>query len=1020
MPTAHELVTAQFRRWELRGRGLAVFDEPVHPEPPFVPFVGYDLSQPPQQDDGRRPTFLSSLVRKLGRTIASEIPAPDVVPEPEGEPEPQPFVRDSVVELQTSLPADLDFDRIACEQFLSTLSSCNEPVAFELIGTFGRVNVQFAGSPRDVPTVRRQLQAYFPEAVFQLSEGALTRAWESCEGDELLVVEFGLAREFMFTLAQGKLDPFVGLIGALSELGEKDFGLFQVLFQSAQRPWAKNIVRSVTHADGKPFFINQRELAGAAETKVSHPLYATVVRIGTKSETFERALAIACDLAGSLRVFSDPQGNELIPLGNDDYRIESHVEDLLRRQSRRTGMLLNSAELTGFVHLPSSAVRSPVLERDSGTSKAAPDSVRHRAGVLLGHNVHAGETVPVRLSADQRVRHTHVIGVSGTGKSTLLFNLIRQDIQNGDGVAVLDPHGDLIEQILGVIPESRVEDVVLVDLSDTDYPIGFNILSAHSDIEKNLLASDLVSVFRRLSSSWGDQMDVVLQNAILAFLESTRGGTLPDLRRFLIEPGFRAEHLKTVSDPELIYYWQKVFPQLTGNRSVGPVLTRLQGFMSQRPIRNMVSQPANRLDFAHIMDTGKIFLARLSEGLGGAENSYMLGTLLVSKFQQIAMSRQAQEASARRDFWLYIDEFDQFITPTMAEILKGARKYRLGLTLAHQELHQLESDLKVASAVAAHPLTRVVFRVGDNDAKKLAESFSSFDTKSLKNLETFHAIARVERSDCDFNLTIGRPPKLDPSQAKLRREQVIEASRARYSTPRTDVEAALLASVRVDRTETPAPKQPKSASPPYRPEKIPDVTHSEQPAGFPAPPTPVLRADQGSTPQPATDESEHTALKQWIGKQSETLDYTVSYEEHFPAVQGRADLVLRRGSQNIACQVTVTTPVKFEAESVRKFGAAGFAHIAVVSTTKRKLNQIHDELAASLPPQDLARVGFYSPEEFIEKLHRLAVADPEGGSVERAKLRKKEVNLSSGHLSEAERKENERKWLSALRERMKR
>ncbi len=567
----------------------------------------------------------------------------------------------------------------------------------------------------------------------------------------------------MLPLASGKIDPFIGIIGALSELETGELGLFQVLFQPTHNPWAESITNSVTHRDGKPFFVDAPELADAADAKVTRPLFAAVVRIAIRAGRYERMLHLARDLAGSLRVFAHPQGNALIALHNDEYpSFENHIEDVLARQTRRSGMLLNSDELIGFVHLPGSAVRSPVLERDSGKTKAAPASVRHAQGLLLGDNVHAGESVEVRLTPDQRVQHTHIIGASGTGKSTLLFNLIRQDIENGDGVAVLDPHGDLIDRILGIIPESRIDDVVLVDPSDADFSVGFNILSAHSEQEKTLLASDLVSVFRRLSSSWGDQMDTVLQNSILVFLESPKGGTLADLRRFLIEPAFRAEFLKTVPDPELIYYWQRVFPQLTGNRSVGPVLTRLQGFMSQKPIRNMVSQAENRLDFTDIMDTGKIFLARLPEGLFGAENSYMLGAVLVSKFQEIAMSRQAQAMSLRRDYWLYIDEFDHFITPTMAEILKGARKYRLGLTLAHQELHQLRSDPKVESAVATHPATRIVFHVGDDDAKRLAEGFSSFDAQSLKNLPKFHAVARVERSDCDFNLTI-RPPESNPS-----------------------------------------------------------------------------------------------------------------------------------------------------------------------------------------------------------------------------------------------------------------
>src|SRR5665213_3456223 len=304
-------------------------------------------------------------------------------------------------------------------------------------------------------------------------------------------------------------------------------------------------------------------------------------------------------------------------------------------------------------------------------------------------------------------------------------------------------------------------------------------------------------------------MNSVLQNAILAFLESERRGTIADLRRFLIEPSFRNEFLKSVRDLEVVYYWQKSFPHLSGNKSIGSILTRLDTFLAQKPIRHMVSQPENRLDFAHIMDSGKIFLAKLPEGLLGRENSHLLGTLLVSKFQQIAMSRQAQQVAARRDFWLYIDEFANFITPSMAEILAEARKYRIGLTLAHHELHQLQRNPEVASAVMAHPFTRIVFRVGDDDAKKLAEGFSYFEAKDLRNLETGQAVCRVERSDFDFNLAITLPPKADEAEAAARQE-AITASREKYGTSRAEVEA-MLAPAQPLQDEPPAPKKPTRA-----------------------------------------------------------------------------------------------------------------------------------------------------------------------------------------------------------------
>jgi hypothetical protein len=691
-------------------------------------------------------------------------------------------------------------------------------------------------------------------------------------------------------------------------------------------------------------------------------------------------------------------------------------------------MLLNSDELVGFVHLPPSAVRSSALQRDAGKTKAAPTIARNSAGLLLGNNVHLGESIPVRLSPGQRVRHTHIIGASGTGKSTLLFNLVRQDIENGDGVAVLDPHGDLVDKVLGIIPPSRIGDVVLVDPSDTEYPIGFNILLAHSELEKNLLASDLVSVFRRLSTSWGDQMDIVLRNAILAFLESTTGGTLSDLRRFLIEPNFRNQFLTTVRDPEVGYYWQKVFPHLTGSKSIGPVLTRLQTLLSQKSIRLMVSQPENRLDFAEIMDSGKIFLAKLPQGLMGTEDSYLFGTLLVSKFQQLAMSRQAQQMSLRRDFWLYIDEFDNFITPSMAEILKGARKYRLGLTLAHHELHQLERNADVGSAVMSHPATRIVFRVGDADAKKLAEGFSFFVAQDLKNLEVGQAIARVERSDFDFNLSVPLPEKVDEEEAARRRQEVITASREKYGTPRAQVETALL---RASEPERPAEKvipkpavvAEKPAAPEQAPAKVVPPVLPPPPVVAPAEPKPLTVA---ATKPPAIAErkaasappdlgrggAQHKAIQQRIKQAAEKLGFRSVIEKQIP--EGSVDLLLERPDQIFACEISITTTIDHEIGNVQKCLKAGFPTVAVICVDAERLRKIEAAVTSSIGPDVAARLIYSEPDEFIARLQALPPQVPKAPETRRGY----KIKRSARDLTPEEQKQREEAAIQSIAEAM--
>ena len=952
------------------------------------------MSEPdPDVDDGRKPTFFASLFDSIHKRLNPQ-PA-RIKAEPIEEPEPDILEREPATELHIVLPEKLDASREAFEQFILNMSLCREPLSFELVGQSNRITTQFAAHPADAVLLRRQLQAHFPEAPFQTRESTLSRTWETCSGEETLAVEFGLAREFMLPLAGSKLDPFVGIIGALFELRGGELALFQVLFQPVKYPWPESIRRCVNGNNGRPLFVNRPELVDAAENKIKSSLYAAVVRIAVKTADEERTLQMACDLAGALNVFAHPQGNELIPLSNEEYPFEDQIEDVLRRQTHRTGMLLTSDELIGFVHLPGSAVRSPVLERDAGKSKAAPHIVRLNEGLLIGINEHLGESVPVRLSPDHRVRHMHVIGASGTGKSTLLFNLIQQDIENGQGVAVLDPHGDLIKRILGIIPESRIDDVVLVDPSDDEYSVGFNILSAHSKTEKILLASDLVSVFQRWSTSWGDQMNSVLQNAISAFLERSRPGTIVDLLRFLVELAFRNEFLTSVQDSAIVDYWRRSFPHLSGNKSIGSVLTRLDALLAQKPIRHMVSQQENRLDFAHIMDKGQILLARLPEGEIGRENSHLLGTLLVAKFQQIAMSRQAQDMAARRDFWLYIDEFANFITPSMAEILSSVRKYRIGLTLAHHNLHQLPQNSEVASAVMSHPFTRIVFKVSDDDARKLADGFYSFEAKALRNLEAGRAIARVDRSDFDFNIRVPLPEEPDPSRANKRRQEVITASRTKYARPRAEIEAAEQAKVALTTPELRQPVVNPAAT-------LPESAQA---------PTPPVE----ETP---TTDSDHTAIKRLIYDEAEALDYTAAMEELLPA-GGRVDVVLRRENQTIACEVSVSNTIEYEAvTNLGKCLEAGFSRVVAVCRDRRKLGKIRERFAETNANERAAKVDFFTPDELIAKLFEWAAADAEGGHIEKGKPKKQKFSFSAGGMTEAERQEREKEMLEKIRQRM--
>jgi hypothetical protein len=1002
----------------LRGRGWQLWPYPVDIEPLYVPFY-HEISPERPIDDGRRPSdapktlayaslagaILSLIILLVSfhlffLLLAVSFSAWPAVyfsqtkeevsreegdpPETEEEeidfPDPADMNIEDLCFLRVLIPPEMEVGKEASERFLLSMKYNYSPLAFELIGTHKEILLQLGCHKEDKDPLLAQLRAHFPtaycleeeDAVSSVLKVAYNREDQKGEG---VIVDFGLNDEFMQpvnSVRDFKNDPLTAFFGSLSNLGPQEVGLLQILIKPAQGDWGGSIRRSVIDWEGEPFFLDAPEMTKRAAEKIACPLFAAVVRMCGISIDREEAFEIVRRLGAGLEQFSLPDGNSFIPLSNDGYDFDEHLEDILLRQSHRSGMLLNSEELVSLVHLPSSSMKVAELRRWTKKSKAAPDGAVGQT-LILGENLHGGIRKVVGLSADQRMRHTYVIGASGTGKSALLLNMIIQDIKNGEGVAVLDPHGDLIDQIFGYIPEELFKDVVLIDPSDVEYPVGLNIFSAHSELEKNLLSSDLVAVFQRLSTSWGDQMTSVLGNAILAFLESKQGGTLADLRRFLIEPVFRKSFLRTVEDPEVIYYWEKEYPLLAG-RPQAPLLTRLDTFLRPKVIRHMVSQKENRIDFRNIMDNGKIFLVKLAQGAIGEENSYLLGTLLVSKIHQAAMSRQETKASDRRKFYLYIDEFHNLITPSMAAILSGARKYNLGLILAHQELRQLWSrDMDVASAVIANPCTRICFRLGGFDAEKLKDGSAFFEAKDLQNLEVREAVCRIERAEHDFNLKTLPLPAVDLDLAEERRERIVGLSREKYASRREIVEKAL-AIGRAEAMGSPIIPEEK-----YKEEKKPEIKEKKEKR------EPVLarpyieQAENVTYRQPLPEEpallgrggQQHKYIQQLIKKIAEHKGYRATIEKQVLGGAGSIDVAIEKDSTKIACEISVTTGGDQELGNIQKCLAAGYDPVILISSEKRNLNKMKEFITGQLSEESLKSILFLQTEEVILYLEEL-------------------------------------------------
>lgn len=1004
MKPVHELLRENIERWEIRGRGVLTFPERVSPRPPFTPFPGHRLKEFRGGDDGVRHTAVSGFLARLGSLIRgsnetnSVLIRADDEPDESGEIEPHWCGEENErVELRMRLPEGLNATRESVASLLASMSMADQPLVFEVIGSASETWSQWVADAGDAEDLHRQMQAHFPQVKLSVSRDSLVGSLP--ESGEMAVVEFALSEPFMLPLASVKHDPFVTLIGALASLVKDELGIYQVIFTPLTEPWAEHTVSAVTKADGKPFFDDGAGLVKAAQQKTEGPLFGVVVRLAGIASEYERSWQIVRGMASALRHFSRAGGNEFMPLSNDDYDHGEHIDDVLDRCTRRCGMVLNLDELTGLVHLPSAAVQSKKFRRiDTNTRAVEPQPVRE--GVCIGVNQHDGDASEVWLSREQRVRHCHILGGTGTGKSTLLFSMIQQDIENGEGIAVLDPHGDLIDRVLGVIPPERVKDVVLFDPADEQFVIPFNILSARSDFEKQLLASDLVSVFQRLSTSWGDQMNSVFQNAVLAFLESSEGGTLSDLRRFLLDAEWREQFLQTVTDPDVRFYWKRAFPQLGGNKSIGPIITRLETFLSPKPIRYMVSQRENRLDFGGMMDSGKIFLAKLPQGQIGRENAFLLGSLVMTKLQQMAMSRARMPASQRRPFYCYIDEFHHFITPSLTEILSGARKYGLGLVLAHQDLKQLDKDKDVSSSVLSNAFTRIVFRVGDSDARALAEGFAHFEARDLQSLAIGQAVARIERADNDFNLSMPLPDEVDELVADEQRLATIDASRRAYAIPRKDIEAEMLRRLEADDAAAsktkkvkeprevptsesvpqspPAPHQSSSEIEPQKPDiervavpptQPPDVlaerseVATAQPIDNTKVPTPPPEAGKGGY--------QHRILQDRIRAIGEQQGFRAMLE--MPTSVGREsiDVGLVRFDMRIACEISVTTTIDHEVGNVRKCLRENFDLIAIITSEERRLRQIEAAVIGCFDQTSAARVSYFQPDAFLTYLSTL-------------------------------------------------
>jgi len=532
------------------------------------------------------------------------------------------------------------------------------------------------------------------------------------------------------------------------------------------------------------------------EEKISSPVFKVNLRLIASAATFEEASAIIRELESSFLQFSEPQGNKfkfIRMLGSALERLLYYYS--FRLFDRASSIYLNASELTSVFHFPAGTLSAPKLKMLKAKSAPAPSNVS-QTGILLGKNIYRGEETEIRIKDDDRRRHMYIIGQTGVGKTEFLKSMIYQDIADGKGVCVLDPHGDMVSDILGLIPANRVEDVIYFDPGNTERPMGLNFLEydpAHPE-QKTFIIDELMQIFNKLYNmqiAGGPMFEQYFRNAAHLVMEDPSSGcTLLEIARVFTEKEFRDLKLSRSRNPIVNAFWKEVAEKAGGEHSlqnmVPYITSKFDTFLSNEIMRPIIGQEKSAFRFREVMDEKKILLVNLAKGRLGELNSSLLGLIIVGKILMAAFSRFDVSGDMRNDYYLYLDEFQNITTPSITTILSEARKFRLNLILAHQFIGQLTEDVR--KAVFGNTGTIASFRIGREDADFLEKHFEPvFSGHDLMNIENYHVYLKTlmdGKTVKPFNIETLPPRSGNPREA----EAIKALSSLKYGVPKQIIE----------------------------------------------------------------------------------------------------------------------------------------------------------------------------------------------------------------------------------------
>lgn len=536
----------------------------------------------------------------------------------------------------------------------------------------------------------------------------------------------------------------------------------------------------------------------AAVDKVTRLTFACNIRIVyiPRKENIDLAELKLNEIAGSFKQFNLPNLNGLV-VG----RLNAINSQILKRYQQRAviePMMLNVEELATLYHMPSVGVGTPNVFWVSSRKLEPPHNLPIAGSVpddelnIIGESNFRGHRQKFGIKTVDRGRHIYIIGKTGMGKSVLLQNMVYSDVNTGKGLAVIDPHGDLADAVLDFVPAHRTNDVVILDPSDVSHPFAFNMLEYTEDVtRRNLMASGLMGVFKKMyAESWGPRLEHILRNCLLALVEYPNTSML-GVMRILVDKEYRGKVVANVTNPMVRSFWLDEFEKMQDKmrtEAISPIQNKVGQFLSSPMIRNIVGQVKSTVNIRFMMDTGKIIVVNLSKGKIGEDNSSLLGSMLITKFQLDAMSRADINEKERKDFYLYVDEFQNFATDAFATILSEARKYKLSLVMANQYVAQMPEEVR--DAVFGNVGTSLCFQVGFDDAEYFSNQFSEEvlpnDIITLPKYNCYTKLMIDGMPSPTFSIATLPPP--EASSEPDRREKIIRLSRERYCRPREVVE----------------------------------------------------------------------------------------------------------------------------------------------------------------------------------------------------------------------------------------